>query len=110
MPLTKMYPRKVRFLRSLPRPNLPPGKLCHSKEERLRMAKGGSPYAADGSLNHAESGVQLSHRLTYIALGDARFSTLSALVSDPPCSPGGVMGTQEELLAVLRTLLESVAH
>jgi len=32
------------------------GKRYRSKKERLRMEKGGPPYAADGSLDYAESG------------------------------------------------------
>jgi hypothetical protein len=32
------------------------GKRYRSKKERMRMEKGGPPYAADGSLDYAESG------------------------------------------------------
>ncbi|KAI9449353.1 hypothetical protein BJY52DRAFT_1192631 [Lactarius psammicola] len=49
------------------------GKRYRSKKERLRMEKGGPPYAADGSLDYAEM--------------EDPFSVLSALVPDPPCSP-----------------------
>ncbi|KAH9017886.1 hypothetical protein EDB84DRAFT_1520625 [Lactarius hengduanensis] len=57
----------------------PPGsdwggrKRYRSKKERLRMEKGGPPYAADGSLDYVEM--------------EDPFSVLSALVPDPPSSP-----------------------
>ncbi|KAI0300709.1 hypothetical protein B0F90DRAFT_1722600 [Multifurca ochricompacta] len=49
------------------------GKRYRSKKERLRMEKGGPPYAADGSLDYAEM--------------EDPFSVLSALVPEPPCAP-----------------------
>ncbi|KAI0247260.1 hypothetical protein BJV78DRAFT_1285690 [Lactifluus subvellereus] len=49
------------------------GKRYRSKKERLRMEKGGPPYAADGSLDFAEM--------------EDPFSVLSALVPDPLCAP-----------------------
>ncbi|KAI0263548.1 hypothetical protein BC834DRAFT_971243 [Gloeopeniophorella convolvens] len=45
------------------------GKRYRSKKERLRMEKGGPPYAPDGSLDYAEM--------------EDPFSVLSALVPDP---------------------------
>jgi bromodomain-containing protein 7 len=54
------------------------------------MEKGGPPYAADGSLDFAESGFRSSHCLTCtkfsVAVEDP-FSILSALVPDPLCAP-----------------------
>lgn len=49
------------------------GKRYRSKKERLRMEKGGPPYAADGSLDYTEM--------------EDPFSVLSAIVPDPPFSP-----------------------
>ncbi|KAI9440279.1 hypothetical protein F5148DRAFT_1258736 [Russula earlei] len=49
------------------------GKRYRSKKERLRMEKGGPPYATDGSLDYAEM--------------EEPFSVLSALVPDQFCAP-----------------------
>ncbi|KAH9974893.1 hypothetical protein BGW80DRAFT_1457851 [Lactifluus volemus] len=49
------------------------GKRYRSKKERLRMEKGGPPYAADGSLDYSEM--------------EDPFSVLSALVPDPLFPP-----------------------
>ncbi|GBE85979.1 hypothetical protein SCP_0805030 [Sparassis crispa] len=49
------------------------GKRYRTKKERLRMEKGGPPYAADGSLDYAQM--------------ESPFSVLSYFVPDPPTRP-----------------------
>ncbi|KAI9449584.1 hypothetical protein BJY52DRAFT_1359855 [Lactarius psammicola] len=141
------------------------GKRYRSKKERLRMEKGGPPYAADGSLDYAESEFN-NHIVPHVLIPVMQWKTHSAcflplspthhqvkvsplditrpapqrskakeaaeehssvLDSRKPrllhttdfglfptiatkLSSGGVMGTEEELFAALRTSLESAAR